>query len=731
VLTITLSDPDTKPERTHREVVTTSHFGINLVASAIPPGTGSLTESGFGKALAGLSPGTLRFPGGTVTEASFDMSNPDGPGRDGLPLLAQSDAMAFAAANGATLDIVLPTRTAFGVSAAQSLSAGTYGHRTVSAVYLDQLTTYVTHTLQEAAASGARIGSFEIGNEFWLGGEMTALEYGQLARAVLQAVQAAMDAVLPAGSDQPDLLLQSLTAAGRYSPKDGTPVWISGDQVSFAPVAGWQKVVMPGQGSAAGQAQDIADQITGLATGQVNLAGLVDGLVAHDYNDRGHRTPGEGAVSYMFSQFDRQEARLGLPSGSLTRHVTEWNAKSLVDADADGMNDAATALNRGLPHAGLLAEMFYQMLAQGIDAAAIWPAFFPAADTTNLIASADYSLRIPGAMFSMMQESLIGMTAAFDSHDAHATGVLDTYGFVSPSRLVLLAASRSATASGPLTLDLDAVGEKPLQSRLDTGRYFIAVTELAAIDADGQPSGGPFQPDASPVLYYGDGYMGAGDDVSVGGLGSFGVIRIELTFVNDAANLVEGRGGNDRIEAMGGNDTLTGADGNDTLLGGKGSDTLFGGTGDDWLEGDLWGDWLQGETGNDTLIGGNADDMLNGGDGEDRLSGDAGHDRLDGGAGRDRLTGGTGTDILTGGAGADAFVYAGTFGQDRITDFRPAEGDLIDLSGLTGKSDITGMAQLAGLMSVQGGDLVLALRAGTIILEGAAGMNLPTDSFLF
>ncbi len=731
MLTITLSDLETKPERTHREVVTTSHFGINLVASAIPPGTADLVGSGFGQALAGLSPGTLRYPGGTVTDASFDMSNPDGPGRDGLPLLAQSAAMAFAAASGATLDIVLPTRTGFTVSAAQALADGTYGQRSVSAAYLDQLSKYVTDTLQRAAALGVTINIFEIGNEFWLGGEMTAVEYGQLARAMLVTVQAAMDAVLPAGSDQPDLLLQSLTAAGRYSPKDGTPVWVSGDQVSFVAVAGWKKVVMPGQGSAAEQARDIADQITGLAAGQGNLAGLVDGLVAHDYNDRGHRTPGDGAISYMFSQFDRQEARLGLPPGSLSRHVTEWNAKSLVDADGDGVNDAATALNRGLPHAGLLVEMFYQMLARGIDAATIWPAYFPAADTTNLIASDDFSLRIPGAMFSLMQESLLGTTAAFDSHDAHATGFLDTFDFVSPSRLVLFAASRSVTDLGPVTLDLNAVGEKPLQGRLDTGRYFIAVTELAAVDALGQPSGGPGQPDATPVLHFGDGYMSTGDDVTVAGLGPYGVIRIELSFVNEAANRVEGRGGNDRIEAMGGNDTLIGGDGNDTLVGGKGSDVLFGGTGDDRLEGETWGDWLHGEAGNDTLLGGNAHDTLFGGDGDDRLSGDAGHDRLDGGAGRDRLAGGNGTDILTGGDGADVFVFAGNFGQDRITDFRPAEGDVIDLSGLTGKADITGMAQLAGLMSAQGSDLVLTLRSGTIILKGAGGLGLQADDFLF
>ena len=119
MVTITCEDFDAKPERTHREGVTASHFGINLVASAIPAGFGSLTDSALGRAIAGLAPGTLRYPGGTVTEVSFDMARPDGPGRDGLPLIAQSDAIAFAAATGVALDIVLPTRTGFAVSAAR------------------------------------------------------------------------------------------------------------------------------------------------------------------------------------------------------------------------------------------------------------------------------------------------------------------------------------------------------------------------------------------------------------------------------------------------------------------------------------------------------------------------------------------------------------------------------------------------------------------------------------
>ena len=62
-----------------------------------------------------------------------------------------------------------------------------------------------------------------------------------------------------------------------------------------------------------------------------------------------------------------------------------------------------------------------------------------------------------------------------------------------------------------------------------------------------------------------------------------------------------------------------------------------------------------------------------------RLRADARH----GGAGRDRLEGGIGNDILTGGAGADAFGFlSAADGNDLIQDFRRAEGDKINLSGI-------------------------------------------------
>jgi Ca2+-binding RTX toxin-like protein len=94
-------------------------------------------------------------------------------------------------------------------------------------------------------------------------------------------------------------------------------------------------------------------------------------------------------------------------------------------------------------------------------------------------------------------------------------------------------------------------------------------------------------------------------------------------------------------------------------------------------------DVLTGSAGNDRLSGEGGSDRLSGGAGDDTLSGGTGSDTLSGGDGSDRLAGGAGNDVLTGGAGRDAFVFTSAAdGNDRVQDFRRAEGDKIDISAI-------------------------------------------------
>ena len=107
-------------------------------------------------------------------------------------------------------------------------------------------------------------------------------------------------------------------------------------------------------------------------------------------------------------------------------------------------------------------------------------------------------------------------------------------------------------------------------------------------------------------------------------------------------------------------------------------------------------DLLNGAGGNDSLSGLGGNDILSGFAGADRLDGGIGHDQLNGGAGNDILIGGTGRDELTGGADADIFRFLALSdsavggNRDLITDFRRAQGDRIDLSGIDANGNLAG-----------------------------------------
>lgn len=177
-----------------------------------------------------------------------------------------------------------------------------------------------------------------------------------------------------------------------------------------------------------------------------------------------------------------------------------------------------------------------------------------------------------------------------------------------------------------------------------------------------------------------------------------------------AAETWDAGAGNDVMRGGGGRDRLTGGQGNDSLWGDAGFDTLLGGAG---------ADLLSGGAGIDRLLGGNGADTLSGGSGDDDLFGGAGADRLFGGSGADILDGGAGDDILNGGTGADSFLFAPGTGQNRITDFRLAEGDILQLSsGFLG-----GAATGAAVVTTFGSETVEGFRFqfsdGTwVLLEG-------------
>jgi hypothetical protein len=135
-----------------------------------------------------------------------------------------------------------------------------------------------------------------------------------------------------------------------------------------------------------------------------------------------------------------------------------------------------------------------------------------------------------------------------------------------------------------------------------------------------------------------------------------------------------------------------------------------------------------GTNGPDRIRGTRFDDHINGRGGDDIIRGGAGNDRLIGGGGNDLLIGGLGNDILSGGPGADRFrfdtVPNSNTNIDRITDFKPAQGDRIELARSIYKRLPAGRTLSASAFSVGSS---FTTRAQRILYEPELG-SLTYDS---
>ena len=215
--------------------------------------------------------------------------------------------------------------------------------------------------------------------------------------------------------------------------------------------------------------------------------------------------------------------------------------------------------------------------------------------------------------------------------------------------------------------------------------------------------------------------------------------RDGMVIGTDAAECIQGEGGDDSIKGMGGNDDLQGGPGDDTLYGGDGDDKLDGMVGDDTLDGGAGDDELTGGSGDNTLDGGEGDGdiaiylgamraIINLNDGEAKVlhrtpedvdplvgGGDSGRgddtltgiENVKGTHGDDTINGNEVANLLKGLDGAD--TINGHDGDDTILPNRPAMaddmGDLVaNVATITEADEATHEGGIDGLDVVDGGD---------------------------
>jgi Ca2+-binding RTX toxin-like protein len=260
-------------------------------------------------------------------------------------------------------------------------------------------------------------------------------------------------------------------------------------------------------------------------------------------------------------------------------------------------------------------------------------------------------------------------------------------------------------------------------------------------------------------------FGGAGDDwIGIGG-GATNVGRNTLDGgdgndfigVTNHSSWLLGGAGNDALRATGDSNALDGGNDNDSLYVSGQFDTLVGGNGNDWLGanghhhmffGGDGSDWigvtgdscqLHGESGDDTVFAAGPVNVLRGGDGNDwvgvsgtsnKLSGDAGSDYLAATGNGNAFDGGPGNDQIVAAAGHlnNWYVFFPGSGQDSITGFEGANGDLIDLRAF-GLADF---AALAPFMSQVGADTVIALNGADVLtLKNINKTTLVANDFDF
>lgn len=159
---------------------------------------------------------------------------------------------------------------------------------------------------------------------------------------------------------------------------------------------------------------------------------------------------------------------------------------------------------------------------------------------------------------------------------------------------------------------------------------------------------------------------------------------------NELSNIITGNAGNNIIDGKGGADRMTGGAGNDIYYvdstgdrtieeAGGGTDVVYASI-THTLAANMERVILTG-TGNVHATGNGIANIITGNAGANRLSGLEGADTLSGGAGNDQLFGGAGNDRLYGGAGADKFFFdtalSSSTNVDRIMDYNVADDTII------------------------------------------------------
>ncbi|MFW2587952.1 hypothetical protein [Sagittula sp. SSi028] len=417
-------------------------FGGNILAPR-----GDMTGPGsYDAAINALGITDLRYPGGSLSEYLFNLRDPDArqvvDPRDGTTteFIPLSDVMAYSADTGRAVSIVIPTRDQL-----SNTRLDDNGDR-MPAIDREVLTGFVRDVVGGVYGDGT-VAAFEIGNEYWGSGEMSAAEYGRLAADMAQIVDGVLSDMVATHPQaaQIDVLVQVGTNFG-YS-----DLAAQYEGMSTADILSDLEAAYGIELDQNGASPDWTEINNVILTSYFDEDALeaTDGVIAHAYS----RAP-EVPHSRWF-QIEQVEEHWQSIDPSLEIHVTEWNQKSNTQALED-------TTDYGLWQAQEMLEQMEEFLRLGVDAAQVWP-LIQNTDTALALGRSFDTPTVAGEMFSVMSETLVGMrmldfTPSADNRDTEfETPELDVHAFGNGQDMVVYITSNLRDAATDSVVDISAL----------------------------------------------------------------------------------------------------------------------------------------------------------------------------------------------------------------------------------------------------------------------------------
>ncbi|MCR8549478.1 type I secretion protein [Salipiger sp. P9] len=424
------------------ETVGADLFGANILAHR-----DSLEDDARFAALVSDSGVTaLRYPGGSLTEAYFDLANPDaavvshrdtGETRDFIPI---SDFMEFAGARDLAVTLVIPTR--------DQLSADHDGNGDRFAEVDETALRDFVHDTVTGRYGDAQVEAFEIGNEYWGSGRMSATEYGRIASQMSEIVDDELSRLAPthAQAETVEIVVQMGTNFGE-SALDGGYDGLSAAEIVEDLNARYDLEldgeVIRGNGEV--NWIEVNNHIVMSYFDEPAEIDAVDAIAAHVYSKEPALDGQRGLMLDAISETWGEDPRFA----DLETYVTEWNQSgqsALFERDED----------YGLFQAHEMLNMVEEFARAGVDEAHVWPLLQNSDNALSTGHSYD-TLSPAGRFYAMMSDTLPGTTMLdFNAADPRETEAelpgVDVHGFYGNDAVTLYIAS---TADGPTDTLID------------------------------------------------------------------------------------------------------------------------------------------------------------------------------------------------------------------------------------------------------------------------------------